>query len=75
MFGSGLGLFRLYQTEVAISPVVEDRLSSAVCVEEEEEVVSEHLHLQSSFLDRHRTHLEGLLPHDAGRSVCYLIDR
>jgi hypothetical protein len=37
--------------------------------------VFEHLHVQSSFLDRHRTHLEGLRPHHAGRSVCYLIDR
>ena len=63
------GLLRFDHPEIAIPPVVEHRLSACVCVEEDEEVVSEHLHLQYSFLDRHGPHRESLPPHDDSVSV------
>ena len=64
-----LGLLRLDHPEIAIPPVIEHRLSACVCVEEDEEVVSEHLHLQYSFLDRHGPHRKSLPSHDGGIPV------
>ena len=62
-------LLRLNHPEIAVPPVVEHRLLAGVSVEEDEEVMSEHLHLQCSLLDRHRPQRESLLPHNNGISV------
>jgi hypothetical protein len=44
-----------------------------LAVEEEEELVSEHLHLQRSFLSGHRLHLEPLGPDDPIATVWFYI--